>query len=341
MEPASRVSAGSAAGCRRGIAPHFYTMGDAGYFLGGVGLVNSLRLLGHREKITFLDLGLTPAQRDLLATECEVVQLPREEGIHPFIFQAFAHCLAPEGVVVILDSDIIVTARLDELVEAARAGRIVVFPESDRYVTRRFTEWRELFDLPLVPRVQPYVNSGFVGLAVDAHGGFLGRWWDECQRLARRDPSDEQRNVSTLADQDVLNALLMSEVAIDDIAFQDHRTSPMKPWELAHTKVLDFDGIRCSHEGVATVLLHSTDTPKPWRREAMVELREGAYVRCLRRLLTGPDLAIRLPASEVPPWLRAGVSGALALRGLQLLTMTRRVRRALVRRLGTGGRRST
>ena len=38
-----------------------FTMGDAGYFLGIVALINSLRLTGNHEPVTVLDLGMTPA----------------------------------------------------------------------------------------------------------------------------------------------------------------------------------------------------------------------------------------------------------------------------------------
>ena len=44
----------------------FYCVADERYFLGAVGLVNSLRLLGHGEPIVLLDCGLTGEQRDLL-----------------------------------------------------------------------------------------------------------------------------------------------------------------------------------------------------------------------------------------------------------------------------------
>ena len=46
-------------------AAAFYCVADERYFLGAVGLINSLRLVGHTEPIFLLDCGLTAAQRRL------------------------------------------------------------------------------------------------------------------------------------------------------------------------------------------------------------------------------------------------------------------------------------
>ena len=51
----------------------FYCVADERYFLGAVGLVNSLRLVGHAEPIYLLDCGLTDAQRELLGRRGELV----------------------------------------------------------------------------------------------------------------------------------------------------------------------------------------------------------------------------------------------------------------------------
>ncbi len=51
----------------------FYCVADDRYFLGAVGLINSLRLQGHAEPIYLLDCGLDPRQRELLAAHVEVV----------------------------------------------------------------------------------------------------------------------------------------------------------------------------------------------------------------------------------------------------------------------------
>ena len=43
----------------------FYCVADERYFLGAVGMINSLRLQGHAEPIHVLDCGLRPGQREL------------------------------------------------------------------------------------------------------------------------------------------------------------------------------------------------------------------------------------------------------------------------------------
>ena len=49
----------------------FYCVADERYFLGAVGLINSLRLVGHDEPVYLLDCGLTDAQRELLAAHVD------------------------------------------------------------------------------------------------------------------------------------------------------------------------------------------------------------------------------------------------------------------------------
>ena len=48
-------------------AAAFYCVADERYFLGAVGMINSLRVLGHDEPVFLLDCGLTAEQRRLLA----------------------------------------------------------------------------------------------------------------------------------------------------------------------------------------------------------------------------------------------------------------------------------
>ena len=54
----------------------FYCVSSRIYFLGAVGLVNSLRLIGHTEPIFLLDCGLTPAQRERIAPHVTLVPAP-------------------------------------------------------------------------------------------------------------------------------------------------------------------------------------------------------------------------------------------------------------------------
>ncbi len=54
----------------------FYCVCDSRYFLGAVGMLNSLRLLGHDEPVFVLDCGLTEGERRRLAGHATVVAAP-------------------------------------------------------------------------------------------------------------------------------------------------------------------------------------------------------------------------------------------------------------------------
>ena len=153
-----------------GVSRHsvrFYTMGDANYFLGAVALVNSLRLVGHNDPITFLDLGLLPEQRAILETECDVVDIERDPRDHPYTFQPYPAMLDPSGICVIGDSDVIVTRHLGLLIDAAIEGKIAGF--ADR-IERHVPEWENIFGLqaPLQAGI-PYINSGLIALDARVH----------------------------------------------------------------------------------------------------------------------------------------------------------------------------
>ena len=86
----------------------FYCVADERYFLGLVGMLNSLRLLGHREPVYVLDAGLTRDQRELLA--------PRERrrgdrATAPWLAKTLAPMRDPAEVMILIDADMIVTAR--------------------------------------------------------------------------------------------------------------------------------------------------------------------------------------------------------------------------------------
>jgi 3-mercaptopyruvate sulfurtransferase SseA len=51
----------------------FYAVSDSSYFLGAVGLINSLRLIGHLEPIYLLDCGLEEWQREAIEGEVTIV----------------------------------------------------------------------------------------------------------------------------------------------------------------------------------------------------------------------------------------------------------------------------
>ena len=288
-------------------------LGDSGYFLGAVALVNSLRLTGNEQPITFLDLGLTPAQHEVLSAHCDVVDIERDARDHPYTFQPYPYVLGATGTCVIIDSDVIVTGRLDSVIDAASTGKIACFADN----FQRFTpEWASIFELrePLV-RSDPYVNSGLLALDAGRNRSFLERWWGLCRALEIADPPDHRGPIG-FADQDALNALLMSE-------YRDARSIVSEPRfaighnTLRHTEVVDVDALRCTFDAQAVVALHSTSQPKPWAPRAQFLLRRSAYITCLRRCLSGPGLTITLPEEQLPRWLRNTPRATVELRVMQ------------------------
>ena len=97
-------------------AAAFYCVADSRYFPGAVGLVNSLRLVGHREPILVLDTGLTDAQRALLEPQAEIVPSPSDAP--PWLLKTVAPLSRPAAVMVLLDADLVVTRPLTDLIEA-------------------------------------------------------------------------------------------------------------------------------------------------------------------------------------------------------------------------------
>ena len=111
----------------------FYCVADERYFLGAVGLVNSLRLHGHREPIFLLDCGLTGDQRRLLGAEVELLDGAGIEA--PWLAKTVAPLRRPAETVVLIDTDMIVTRPLHEPIATAARGKAVVFEnDTDRFV---------------------------------------------------------------------------------------------------------------------------------------------------------------------------------------------------------------
>lgn len=148
----------------------FYTLVDRRFFLGAVALVNSLRRAGHKEQIVVVDAGLDPDQVELLKHECLVVK-PAQE-LHPVQGRAIALESHQADLRVYVDSDVIVTRNLSELVEQGQAGRFVGFV--DWLDPLRFhPAWKDIPHLAhLKERRHRYLNAGFFVLP-------SGGVWDE------------------------------------------------------------------------------------------------------------------------------------------------------------------
>ena len=118
-------------------ARSFYSVADREYFLGAVALINSLRLVGHRERMVILDCGLAEEQRDLLGREATIVTVSQNdlETLPRFLLRDRAPLLRPAETMILLDADIIVTRSLEPIFKLAQAGKIIAFddPLGDRF----------------------------------------------------------------------------------------------------------------------------------------------------------------------------------------------------------------
>ena len=292
---------------RPGVNAAFYCVASRPYFLGAVGLVNSLRLIGHLDPIHVMDYGLMPEQRDALAPHVELSEAPA--GREPYTLKPVLPLAHPADVMVLLDSDMIVTRSLAPLIAEAARGRVVAFENN---VQRSLGEWGSLLDVgPIEPR--PYLNSGFVALGRDPGEEVLGLLEDRQRRVDLERSyfgRHEDEYPLLYADQDVLNAILASRVPAERVVAKELRLAPMIPFE--GLQVAGGRSLRCVYsDGTEPFLVHHSLSPKPWQRPAY----DGVYSRLLRRLLNGQDVAVRVPEREIPLGLRTGgLSAAERLR---------------------------
>jgi hypothetical protein len=290
----------------------FYCVADSSYFLGAVGMLNSLRLLGHREPAFILDCGLTAAQRELLAPHARLVAGPTD--VPPCLLKTIAPLREPAQVMVLIDADIVATRSLAELIERASGGHVITLKDGeDRY----FPEWGDLLGTE-APRRQPYVSSSLVilggppGLEVARLMDELGTKLDlRGTPFATRVPDREafRGDYAPAADshpfffpeQDLLNAILAAKLDSGQVEVLDRRLEPTPPF--AGVRVIDEMTLRCAYrDGTEPYALHHFAV-KPWLEPA----RHGPYSRLLRRLLTGDDVPIRINERELPLRLRSGV----------------------------------
>jgi hypothetical protein len=291
----------------------FYCVSSGTYFLGAVALVNSLRLMGHSEPVFVLDRGLSSDQRQLLEREATLVPAP--DDTTPFLLKTIAPLRHPAEAMVLLDADIIVTRPLTELIERASDDRVVAV---EHQLDRSVPEWGSLLGLARTRRRQ-YVSSSMV-LAGGELGRRVLRLMDEAQarieiestpyagELPDFDFLGGSFSVTSFddpfyfADQDVLNAVLSTEVDPAQVEVLDIRLEATVPFP--GLRVMDETTLRCVYEdGLEPYAVHHIFPVKPW----LEPTTPGVYTQLMRRLLLGNDLAVRVPHSDLPLHLRPGV----------------------------------
>ena len=283
----------------------FYCVADDRYFLGAVGLVNSLRLHGHEEPVFVLDCGLTPGQRELLATEARIVDPPGGGELHPWLLKTVAPLAHPAEVAVLIDTDMIVTRSLAPLVERAAEGAVVAF-END---TPRFVpEWGELLDLGEA-RPGPYVSSGLVLAGGEAGARLLALMDDRQERVEIERTvfgTGEGGYAFRFPEQDVLNAILRTRIGPEHQEALVNRLAPNPPF--AGVRLSDEAAVRVRYDdGTEPYVLHHFHR-KPW----LEPIFHGLYSRLLARLLLGPGIALRVEPEEVPLRMRSGARARVA-----------------------------
>jgi hypothetical protein len=295
----------------------FFTIGTSNYFPGVVALINSLRLLGHRDNVVVLDEGFTPCQQERLRSNCTLVSRPHDQMAHPTLLKPWPYLVQPSGTVIMIDSDIIVTRSLASIIALAQSGKLCAFPDPEP--TRWFAEWETLFGLDGPPRHQVYVNAGFVAFSTQHWPDLLTWWWQACQRIKDHPFVFRGEGPTTNGDQDPLNALLMTKVPKEDLELLPEEEAPAGyPLWRGWIQVTNVKRLSCQYHGHQTTLLHSAGSPKPWIGRGWFRVRRNAYNRLLSRVLLGPDVAIPLKPDELPIWLRRGMAGELALRALHM-----------------------
>jgi hypothetical protein len=318
------MSAGQVTDARSRPRAAFYCVSNEPYFLGAVAMVNSLRLLGHSEPIFVLDCGLSARQRELLSDGATV--LPAPDSSPPVLLKTHAPIHHPAEVMVLIDADIIVTRSVHGLIDRASEGLVMAVDDGQE---RFFSQWGELTGG--TARRRPYVSSCLTVL-----GGPLGRTVLETMHEALRRVDIEKtpysgsvpdfvshadtwkRHPYYFADQDVLNAVLATKVDPGRVEVLERRDVAILPFE--GLRMVARDGIRCAYDdGTEPYAVHHLMLAKPWLREGV----DNLYSRLLRRLLSGDDLAVRVPGDRIPRWLRRG---ALGYASRQLINLHQQLR---------------
>ncbi len=281
----------------------FYCISSEVYFLGAVGLINSLRLVGHDEPIFLLDCGLEPHHRELVAPHVTLVDAPSDAP--PYMLKTVAPRRHPADVRVLIDVDMVATRPLRPLIDSVVQGGVAAVKDRlDRFVP----EWGELLDLGAIEQ-RPYLSSGMVCLGGAPGEEVLELWSDRLRRVdfGRSYFADDVAGYPfRYIDQDVLNAVIAARVDPERAAVIEARLAPSQPFR--GLRVRDEATLRTAYsDGTEPYVLHHPYPRKPW----LERMYHGLYSRLLARLLLGDDVAVRVPHDEVPLRMRGGFVAGL------------------------------
>ena len=246
-----------------GTEASFYTIADAGFFPGLVALLNSLRLTGNTGELVALDRGLTTAQRRLLEGHVSLVELPEAPAGSPILLKPYPGQVGASGTIVLIDSDMVVTRSLDEI--AALAAR-----RADLRLSRPQAAPR-----PLVRRVGAGAGAARSPAAADVPERGLSRALDRALARPARPlvgalrPGSARRSISRrfeqpfwAGDQDVLNAILASEIPEEALA-ELPEDGEAYPDDLLETVIVDERTLHCDSAGTRPRSSTTRSAPRP------------------------------------------------------------------------------
>jgi hypothetical protein len=268
-----------------------------------VGVLNSLRVVGHTEEVVFVDAGLRPDQRRRLAEHATVID--SERALPAYLLKLSPGAPPEADARVLIDADVLVVRPLTELIAFARRGKLVAF--TDPVAQRSYEEWSSLLELPPVRR-QPYVNAGVLAVGEKLGRQLLpivveGTRKLDIERSQHGGGSAEEPFY--FYDQDVLNAVLASEAPPEVLVVLPHRLAPHPPFP--GLELVDRQVLRCRYsDGTEPFVLHHV-LAKPWLRST----RRSIYEVLLRRVLHGNDVPLPIDPAELPLRLREGPLASL------------------------------
>jgi hypothetical protein len=236
---------------------------------------------------------MTASQRERVSATAVVVDA--ESSMHGVLAKPVGPSVLPADVMVLLDADVLVVRHLGPLIATAKAGKLVFFENnlSDRF----FPEWTCL-GLG-APKEAPYVIAGhFLG----SRGAILPLL-RELKGLQDRLPPggahfDGGRITDPFffADQDIINAYLMTVVDPESIVRLPGTMAPVPPFKGFRRGA----GVSCiGPDGTEPYFLHHI-LRKPW----LAPTTDNLYARLLRNLLWSPNAPVALEPCEVPLRLR-------------------------------------
>jgi hypothetical protein len=287
----------------------YYTISDADFFLGTVMLLNSLRLTGNQGGLVVLDAGLAPGQRALLEGQADVVDVPKKIPGTPVSMKPYPYLVGASATVVLIDSDVVVTGRLDEAVDLDREGRIVAAPAWTEAAPNRWcADWEPTLKLRAPLRREDWFHNDFVVLEVGRWPNLLERWCD-LNELIPAEQAFLDSQPFNAPDTDSLNALLTSETPRSALALLPEGDEALG----GQVTIEDVETLRWTLNWRPTRLLHYADSPKALAAQGLGSSGPTAYAKIMRRLLFEPDVPLRLDPADALVWLRPSLRGRLAL----------------------------